>query len=66
MRGFVSNILKGKIGSSYNIGSGIDLTNLDVSSKLLKVAKKYIKIRPKTKIKFVNDRPGHDYRYALK
>ena len=57
--------LKGKIGSSYNIGSGIDLTNLNVTSKLLKVAKKCIEIGPKTKIKFVNDRPGHDYRYAL-
>lgn len=57
--------LKGKIGSSYNIGSGIDLTNLQVSSTLLKVAKKFIKIGSKTKIKFVKDRPGHDHRYAL-
>ncbi len=57
--------LKGKIGSSYNVGSGIDMTNLEVSSKLLKVIKKYTKIGHKTKIRFVKDRPGHDFRYAL-
>ena len=58
--------LKGKIGESYNIGTGINLKNLDIANKLLKIAKnKYSKINGKTKIKFVKDRPGHDIRYAL-
>ncbi len=56
---------KGKIGSSYNIGSGINLSNLKVSTKLLLQAKKKIKIGSNTIIKFVKDRPGHDFRYAL-
>jgi len=58
--------LKGKIGESYNIGTGTNLKNLDIANKLLKIAKnKYSKINSKAKIKFVKDRPGHDIRYAL-
>ena len=58
--------LKGKIGESYNIGSGINLKNIDIANKLLKIAKsKYLNISGNTKIKFVKDRPGHDIRYAL-
>ena len=57
---------KGKIGESYNIGSGINHRNIEIAKKLLKMAKnKYSKINKKTKIKFVKDRPGHDIRYAL-
>ena len=42
--------LKGKIGESYNIGTGINLKNLDLANKLLKIAKnKYSKINGKQK-----------------
>ena len=58
--------LKGKIGESYNIGSGMNVKNIDVAKKLLKIVKnKYLKTNKKAKIKFVKDRPGHDFRYAL-
>jgi dTDP-glucose 4,6-dehydratase len=58
--------LKGKIGESYNVGSGIDLKNIDLVKKIIKISKRMnIKIGEKTKIKFVKDRPGHDLRYAL-
>ena len=58
--------LKGKVGESYNIGSGMNLKNIDIAKKLLKIAKnKSLKINKKVKIKFVKDRPGHDFRYAL-
>ena len=58
--------LKGKIGESYNIGSGMNLKNIDIAKKLLQIAKsKSSKISKKVKIKFVKDRPGHDFRYAL-
>ena len=58
--------LKGKNGESYNVGSGINLKNIDLVKKLLKVCKSMgIKIGKKTKVKFVKDRPGHDFRYAL-
>tara|TARA_B100000530_G_scaffold172795_1_gene109101 strand:+ start:292 stop:1311 length:1020 start_codon:yes stop_codon:yes gene_type:complete len=56
---------KGKIGEFYNIGSNNNLSNLQISKLLLQIAKNYIKIRSRVKIKFVKDRPGHDLRYAL-
>jgi len=58
--------LKGKIGENYNVGSGINLKNINLVKKILKICKSIkIKIGKKTKIKFVKDRPGHDFRYAL-
>ena len=57
--------LNGKIGSFYNIGSNKNLTNIQVSKELLKVAKKTINVGKKVKIKRIADRPGHDKRYAL-
>ena len=57
--------LNGRIGSFYNIGSNKNLTNIQVTKELLKIAKKNIKIGKKVKIKFITDRPGHDKRYAL-
>jgi len=58
--------LKGKNGESYNVGSGVNFKNIDLVKKLLKICKSMdIKIGKKTKIKFVEDRPGHDFRYAL-
>ncbi len=57
---------KGKTGESYNIGTNNNITNLNLTKILLKVIKnKKIKIGKKVKIKFVKDRPGHDFRYAL-
>jgi dTDP-glucose 4,6-dehydratase len=62
----LSIFLKGSLGESYNIGSGLNLKNIDLAKKLLKIAKKKsLKIGKKVKIKFVKDRPGHDFRYAL-
>ena len=58
--------LKGKSGESYNIGSGINLTNIDLIKKIFQIYKSNkIKIGNKSKIVFVKDRPGHDFRYAL-
>ena len=58
--------LKGKNGESYNVGTGKNLTNIDLVKRILKICKSMkIKIGNKTKIKFVKDRPGHDFRYAL-
>ena len=58
--------LKGKSGESYNVGSKINLKNIDLVKKLIKICRnKKLKIGIKTKIKFVKDRPGHDFRYAL-
>jgi len=58
--------LKGKVGETYNIGSGKNLSNNAIAKLLIKIyKKKFFKIGKKVKIKFVKDRPGHDFRYAL-
>ena len=57
---------KGKKGEKYNIGSGINCSNIDIIKKILKsFHNKNIKIGKNVKINFVKDRPGHDFRYAL-
>ena len=51
---------KGRIGEIYNVGSGSESRNVDLARKLVKLAGKSGKL-----IKFVTDRLGHDFRYAL-
>ena len=63
--GLLKVFLKGKKGEFYNIGSNKNLNNLQITKCLINIAKKYISIGKKVKIKFVKDRPGHDFRYAL-
>ena len=55
----------GKLGEFYNIGSNLNINNISICKKLIKIAKKKISIGRNVKIKFVKDRPGHDLRYAL-
>ena len=56
---------KGKVGQSYNIGSGDIVSNNTISKKLIKLFKTKINKNCKSKIIYVKDRPGHDLRYAL-
>lgn len=51
---------KGEPGEVYNIGSGDELTNLEVTEQILSVAG-----GSEDQIAFVEDRPGHDQRYSL-
>ncbi len=54
-------INKGKIGETYLIGGLTkDISNLEVSKKILEILKK-----DDSSINFVKDRPGHDRRYAV-
>jgi len=58
--------IKGKIGESYNIGSGKNLSNIELTKLLMKIMKNKLSTIPKkVRINFVKDRPGHDIRYAL-
>lgn len=50
----------GQIGEIYNIGGGCEKTNLELTECLLDLLDK-----PRSLIRFVADRPGHDRRYAL-
>ncbi len=51
---------KGKNGEVYNIGGGVEMTNIELTRKVLKIMKK-----PGSLIKKVSDRPGHDRRYSI-
>jgi dTDP-glucose 4,6-dehydratase len=51
---------KGIPGEVYNIASGIEKRNIEVVKAILKLLGK-----PESLIEFVEDRPGHDYRYAM-
>ena len=57
---------KGVVGQNYNIGSNVDLSNIDLTKLIISTAIKKLKQnKRKIKIIFVKDRPGHDFRYAL-
>ncbi len=55
----------GKLGQFYNIGSNKSLTNYQLIKFLIKIANVKTKIGNNVRIKYVQDRPGHDFRYAL-
>ncbi len=59
-RGVLLTLLKGKPGAVYNFGGSAERTNMDVVSIILEALGK-----PKSLIKYVKDRPGHDRRYAM-
>ena len=50
----------GKVGDSYNIGGGVEMNNLALVSKIISLMGK-----DHSDIKFVDDRPGHDFRYSI-
>lgn len=58
--GVAAVIWQGKPGEVYNIGSGNEHNNLEITRLILTTLKK-----PDSLIKFVQDRLGHDRRYAL-
>jgi dTDP-glucose 4,6-dehydratase len=53
-------LLEGKSGSSYNISASNELDNLTIIKKILEIINKST-----DSIEFVDDRPGHDFRYSL-
>ncbi len=59
-RAILAVIDRGKSGEVYNIGAGNELTNLQITEMILAGLHK-----PRSLIKFVKDRPGHDRRYSV-
>jgi dTDP-glucose 4,6-dehydratase len=53
-------IEKGAIGQTYLLGANNERSNLQVVQTLLEILGK-----PKDWIEYINDRPGHDLRYAI-
>ena len=53
-------LLKAAPGSIYNIGGGEELTNLEITSKILSLVG-----ASNSSIEYVKDRKGHDFRYSV-
>ena len=53
-------VLRGRNGSVYNVGGGVELANIEVARRILAALDASREL-----IQFVPDRPGHDRRYAM-
>lgn len=60
VKGIMSIIAKGKLGETYCLGGNNEMTNFDIAKHLLKALGKDESI-----IEYVDDRLGHDFRYAI-
>jgi len=61
-RGVEAAVLRGIVGEAYNLGGGRDnrVTNLDIAGELLRLLD-----RTDDDLEFIEDRRGHDLRYAI-
>lgn len=53
-------ITSGESGALYNVSAGNELPNMEVARLILQILRK-----PAALLEFVEDRPGHDFRYSL-
>lgn len=59
-RGILAALQMGRAGEVYNFGGRCELQNIRLTELLLEILDK-----PKSLITYVEDRPGHDRRYAI-
>jgi len=59
-RAILMVLKNGRSGAAYNIGARNERRNIDVAHSVLEALDK-----PRSLIRFVKDRPGHDRRYAI-
>jgi len=59
-RGIVAVAEKGRCGEAYNMGGDAEKQNIEIVRTILKHLGK-----PESLIRYVKDRPGHDFRYAM-
>jgi dTDP-glucose 4,6-dehydratase len=58
--GLAAALERGRPGEVYNLGGSNERQNLDIVHRILDLLGK-----PRSLVKFVGDRPGHDRRYAI-
>jgi dTDP-glucose 4,6-dehydratase len=66
-RALLAVVTRGRIGESYNIGGDAEVRNIDLVRKICRLMDE---MNPEGAphdrlIRFVTDRPGHDFRYAI-
>ena len=73
VRALVLVAMNGSIGETYNIGGNNEIKNIEVVKKICEILEDLVPLKNsllniptyKNLITFVNDRPGHDKRYAI-
>ena len=72
VKALIQVILKGRVGETYNIGGSNEKKNIEVVLKICDLLEELAPSRKpeglkdyKDLIKYVEDRPGHDTRYAI-
>lgn len=60
-QGILLAIKNGIIGEHYNFGTGYEISNIELATKICKL----MHVNPITLIKHVDDRKGHDLRYSI-
>lgn len=58
-RALLTTLLHGRAGEAYNVAGGEEITNLELTKRILECVGK-----PESLIEHVSDRPGHDRRYS--
>lgn len=67
----VQVVLEGQVGETYNIGGHNEMSNLEVVTTICSILDELVPEHPsgigryEELIEFVEDRPGHDLRYAI-
>ena len=60
---------RGKVGETYNVSAGVRITNLELVETICALLDEMVNGSPwvphRNLIEFVEDRPGHDRRYAM-
>ena len=70
-RALIKVLLNGEVGESYNIGGHNEKTNISVVMQICEMLEKHSPNKPNginsysDLITYVQDRPGHDQRYAI-
>tara|TARA_B100000579_G_scaffold244646_1_gene200707 strand:+ start:475 stop:1542 length:1068 start_codon:yes stop_codon:yes gene_type:complete len=68
-KALITVLFNGGIGQTYNIGGMNEHTNLDVVTSICKTLDELLPLYDNSSysdlISFVEDRPGHDFRYAI-
>jgi dTDP-glucose 4,6-dehydratase len=58
----IEHILKhSSVNQTYNISSNKEMTNMEILKKICDILEK----NPEDVVEFVDDRPGHDFRYSV-
>jgi dTDP-glucose 4,6-dehydratase len=68
-RALIAVAEKGRAGATYNIGAASERRNIDLVREICALLDRHVPRQDRqsyaTQISFVDDRPGHDFRYAI-